>query len=200
MTRNFEFGAKFDREGVVPALKSFFSLKGMTLSSQKLFMKKFWDGNSNFEPRICTARSGGASTYVSEKMTRNFEFGEKFDREGVVPALKSFFYPKGMTLSFQELFMKKFWDGNSNFETRICTARSGGDSTYVSKKRTQNFEFGAKFDREGVVPDLKSFFSLKGMTLSSQKLFMKKFWDQNSNFEPRICTARSGGDSTYVST
>ncbi len=97
-------------------------------------MKKFWDQNSNFETRICTARSGDDGTFVSKKIIQNFDFGEKFDREGVVPALKSFFSLKGMTLSFQELFTEKFWDQNSNFETRICTARSGGASTYVSKK------------------------------------------------------------------
>ncbi len=91
MTPKFDFGAKFDREALVPALKSFFFLKGMTLSFQKLFMKNFWDQNSNFEPRICTARSGGDSTYVSEKMTRNFDFDSKFDIESLVPALKSFF-------------------------------------------------------------------------------------------------------------
>ena len=42
------------------------------------------------------------------KVTRKFDFESKFDREALVPALKSFFSLKGMTLSFQELFLKKF--------------------------------------------------------------------------------------------
>ena len=68
-------------------------------------------------------------------MIPNFDLESKFYREAVVSALKSVFFLKGMTLIFQELVLKKFWHQNSNFGIRICTARSGGDSTYVSTKK-----------------------------------------------------------------
>ncbi len=111
---------------------------------------------------------------VSTKKTRNFYCLPWFF-ENRWSQLQNLFFLKGMTLGFQKLFLEKNWDQNWGPQLRICTGRSGGDSTYVSKKKTPNFDFESKFDREAVVPALKSFFPLKGITLCFQKLFLKYF-------------------------
>ncbi len=172
----------------------------MTLSFLKLFLKKFWDQNSTFERTICRARSCGDSTYVTAKKDPKFCLFTWFLGVPLGTAKKTFFFLKGMTLSFQELFFKKFWDQNWQTELKICKARSGGDSSYVSIKNDPKFCLFAWFLGEPLGPSNKTFFFLKGMTLTFQELFLKKFWDQNWRTELKICKARSGGDSTYAST
>ncbi len=79
--------------------------------------------------------------------------------------------------SFQELFLKKQFE----IKTEVlssgdeATARSGGDSTYVSKKNDPKFLLFILIFGEPLVPAPKSFFSWKIWLLASRNFFWKIF-------------------------
>ena len=86
----------------------FFSWKVWLLAFRNCLWKNF-----EIKTKACSpgfVRRGQVATVHTQvkKLTRSFDFEFKFDREALIPALKSFFSLKGMTLSFQELFLKYF--------------------------------------------------------------------------------------------